>query len=89
MSVFEWFYIFNLDEFLSKDIPIFQASVIFEGYGEKTVTITRGAETGVMIDDVFMILNMNGRNPFRYGERALLLDDDGDVWIGIYKPDEN
>lgn len=86
---FDWYRIFNLEEFEDTGLVSREYTVDLAGIGETTVLVTKGNEIGVLFDDVFMILQLNAQNPVVMDGRALYLDSNGDVQVGIEVPDED
>ena len=88
MGVFNWYRLFNKTDFETNVVgPSKEASVFLTGIGLKKVLITGGIGVGVTIDDVFIPLQLNGKNPTRYGIRAVFVDQNEDVFWGIYNAD--
>lgn len=85
--MFDWYRIFNLQEFLDSGLVSFPATVVLDGIGQRELLIVRGVGVGVQLEDIFLRLDLNGRNPMRFGERAIFLDPNGDVWLGVYRVD--
>lgn len=81
--IYNWFKIFNLVEFEDSLLTSKQYDVILEGYDSNTILVTKGIGTSVNIDDVFLPINLNEKNPFAFEDRAVYLDDNNDVWVGI------
>lgn len=84
---FNWYRLFNHDEFLEQDVPSIEVDVVLQGLGQKSVLITRGVNTSILFEDTFLTIGLNDKNPFRYGEYAVLKDDNEDVWLGVYDAD--
>lgn len=85
---FDWFNIFNLDEFLALNICSRNLTLSLEDHGEKEVLITRGNEISITFEDVLMPISYEDENPFvREGDGdihyAVYKDSDNDVWLGI------
>lgn len=80
---YSWYNIFNLDEFEALDLVSKEYELILEDNGLKTIMVTNGNGVSVLIDDVFLTINLNSRNPFAFEDRAVYLDADNDVWVGI------
>ncbi len=78
-----WYKLFNMTEWLATELVSRNLSVYLDGVGQKEILITQGNETGVMIDDVFLIVNFNDNNPFQFGDRAVYQDENDDVWVGL------
>lgn len=85
--IYDWYNIFNLTEFLAEDLVSKAYEYEFEGADIKTVLVTKGNYTSVLFDDVFLPINLNDRNPFEYEDRAVYLDENQDVWVGILNED--
>lgn len=83
--MFKWYRLFNYTDFVDLNIPSFTAQVFIEGEGLKTILITKGNYVGVTYDGIFLVVNMNNKNPFRLDTHAVYLDDDDVVWLGIYE----
>ena len=84
MSRFDWYRLFNHQEFLNLDVPSAEFDVVLDGVGLKTVLVTRGIATSILFDDTFLTINLNGKNPFRYDTTAVFIDQYDDVWLGVY-----
>lgn len=85
---FDWFNIFNLDEFLALGIPSRNQTLSLEDHGEKDVLITRGNEVSIVFEDVLMPISFEDENPFvREGDGsihyAIYKDVSNDIWLGI------
>lgn len=82
--MFNWFRLFNLDEFLATGLVSKEIDVVLGTFGLKTILITQGVTTSITYDDTLLSIGMNDRNPFRYDQVAVFLDLNRDVWLGIY-----
>lgn len=84
---FNWFKIFNMDEFLALELFSKTYLVILEGVGQRDVLVTRGNEVSIVYDDVLLVVDFEGDNPFvRVGAEntyAVYKDENADVWLGI------
>lgn len=87
MAKFNWYLLFNKQEFDDLDLPSKDFDVDLGEDGIKTVLVTKGNYTSIVVDDVILPINLNDRNPFRFGERAVHLDGNGDVWLGVFSAD--
>lgn len=83
MSKFTYFKTFNVDDFESKELVAFEYEYEFEGFGLKKVFATKGTRLNVMIDDVFLSIELNAKNPFKFEGRAVFISPNNDVYIGI------
>jgi len=83
MNIYDWFKIFNLDEFLATGFVSKTYEYNFVGVGLKDILVTRGNLNSVLFDDVFLAINLNQNNPFELDNRAVYIDSNDDVWVGI------
>lgn len=86
---FQWYKIFNSVEFEALGLPSKTYTQNLEGIGETDVLVTKGDEIGVLFQDVFLVVGLNGKNPFVFEERAVYKNSDDDVFVGIQIEDEN
>lgn len=80
---YNWYNLFNLTDWLATGLVSRTLSVNLDKDGAKEILITQGNETALTFDDVFLILQFNGSNPYARDGRAVYLDENQDVWIGI------
>lgn len=85
--MFNWYRLFNQQEFLDLDLVSVEFDVALEGLGTKNVMIAKGIDVSIFVDGTFLTIGLNGKNPFRYKEYAVFLDDNEDVWLGVYRDD--
>lgn len=85
--MFTWYRLFNFDEFVSLDLVSYEVTISIPDVGEKTILIVKGNLVSVLVDELMLPINLNAVNPFRFGERAIFLDQYGDVHLGIYNAD--
>jgi hypothetical protein len=85
--IYDWYMLFSLPEFLATGLVSKTIDVVLDGVGEKEILVTRGNEIGIQYDDVFMMIDFEGRNPlsvqgdlFTY---AVYKDSDHNIWLGI------
>ncbi len=81
--IFDWYKIFNLDEFEATDLTSKNYEVVLEGLDVRNVLVTKGVGVNVTFDDVFLKIGLNDANPFIFESRAVYLDSNNDVWVGI------
>jgi len=82
MSVYNWYEIFNLDEFEEEDLVSKTYQLTLSGIGLKEILVTKGNNTSIVYDDVFLSINMNDKNPFEFEDHAVYLDSENNVWLG-------
>ena len=80
---YDWYKIFNLTEFQARALTSVEYEVILEDLGLKTILVTKGVKTSVYFDDVFLTVQLNEDNPFEFEDRAVYLDANNDVWVGV------
>lgn len=85
--MFNWYRLINQDEFLASGLPSYKFEVELIGIGLKEIMITHGNFVSILVDDIFLPINLNSKNPYRYGERAVSLDENNDIWVGFYSED--
>lgn len=93
--IFEWFKIFNLDEFEALDLVSKMYTQIIEGIGQKEILVTKGDCVSMLYEGVFLPIQLNDINPFiKDGEGetepnyAVYIDSENNVYLGI-EADEN
>lgn len=79
---YRWFKIFNRTEFEALGLASRTYTKNLQGVGQRDILVTKGALIGVVFDDVFLTLNLNG-NPFAMDDRAIYQDAANDVYVGI------
>lgn len=81
--MFDWFEIFNLQEFLSSGLESKTYEYFLEGIGLESIHVTKGNLVSVTFQDEFMPINFFDNNPYESGDCAVYLDESGAVWLGI------
>ena len=87
--IFNWYLLFNLDEFNALDLVSKVYTVVLEGIGEKSILVTKGNEVSIVYEDVFLPIEFNSQNPFtREGDDdityAVYKDTDSNIYLGIH-----
>jgi hypothetical protein len=87
---YDWYKIANISDLdvAEIDYPSMNYSLILEDVGLVDVMMVKGANYGLIYDDVFLSANMNGENPFAFDGYAIYQDDDDYLWLGIEVEDE-
>lgn len=80
---YDWYKLFNLDDFNATGLTSQTKTVILEGRGQKEVSIFKGIGVSIMYDDVFLTMNLNDANPFAFENKAIYVDGNNDIWLGI------
>jgi len=81
--IFDWYKIFNIDVFDALDLYSEEFQVILQGYAFKTIMVYKGIGYSVLIDGVFLRVDLNAKNPFIFEERAIFVDENDDVFYGV------
>jgi hypothetical protein len=81
---FNWYRLINRQEFIDSELVSVLATVTLIDFGQKEVLVTKGEAVGITIDDVFLPVEMNDKNPYRIGERAVFVDANDDIWLGVF-----
>lgn len=82
MSVYNWYEIFNTDEFDEDDLVSQEYDITLVGIGVKSILVTKGFSYSIVYDDVLLALDMGGDNPFEFGGYAIYRDEGNNVWLG-------
>lgn len=86
---YDWFLIFNIDEFEATGLSSLDLEFELEDYGFKEFLVTRGVEYGIAHEDAFLRVNLEGQNPYAKGDYAVFLDTETqDVYFGFLVPEE-
>lgn len=81
---FKWYRLFNRPEFIAAGLVSFEGTFYDENLQLKNFVVFQGEYTSVLFDDTLLSINLNDKNPFRFGDYAVFLDGNSDVWLGIY-----
>lgn len=79
----QYWKVINKAEFEATGLVSRELDLIMEGVGQKTVLVTKGNVFAITVDDVFLPLGVTNDNPFIIGDRAIALDENGDIYYGI------
>jgi hypothetical protein len=82
-----WYRLVNRQDFIDTGLPSFEAKVNLESIGETTVIVTRGVGVSLFFQDAFLPVNLNGKNPFRFGLHSVYVDQNDDLWLGVIGED--
>lgn len=81
--IYDWYRIFNADEFLDLDLVEKTYVVNLEGVGEVSVRACIGSGLAIVYDDVFLPLDLDLGNPVSMDGYAAYRKENGDVYLGI------
>lgn len=79
---YKWYNLFNLDDWLETGLVSRTLSVVLDEIGPKEILLTQGNETGLVIDDTFLAVEMGGDNPFWRDGWGVFIDEDSNIWLG-------
>lgn len=80
--IYDWYKIFNKTEFEALDLVSKNYQVELEERGLKNILVTKGIGVSVLIDTVFLMLQLNDKEPFQFEGMAIDIDENNDVWVG-------
>lgn len=82
--MYKWFKIFNNTEFLATGLVSRTYTFNLETVGQKDILATNsGDNVGITYNGKFLIIGLNGNNPFSFEGHAVYLDSNNDVFLGI------
>jgi hypothetical protein len=81
--IYDWYQIFNYDEFMALDLPSKEYEFVLQDIGLRTILVTKGVGVGVLYDEVFLLVDLNGYNPFSFDGYAVYKDSNNNVWLGV------
>ncbi|MDR2426821.1 MAG: hypothetical protein LBD46_06575 [Endomicrobium sp.] len=84
--MWQWYRIFNLNDFDALSVPDYTFSIELEGKGFQTFRIIKGLLYSVIVDGIFLTPFLNGRNGFEKDNKSAYIDEDNNLWVG-YAPE--
>ncbi len=81
--MFDWYKIFNKNEFLALGLVSRTISASLEERGTKDILVCLGNELSIKFEDVFLTVKFNDKNPFQVGSYSIYIDELSDVWLGF------
>lgn len=85
--IYDWYKILNRAEFLATGLPSRTVELILGDLGLKEILVTIGNYFSITYDDVMLSIELDGKNPFEFEDRAIYVDAADDVWLGIKNED--
>lgn len=78
-----WYKLFNASEV--KNLPYIERSFELENYGTVNVRLCKATYFSLVINERFLPVNLNGRNPFisQDGKYGAVLDENNMIWLGV------
>lgn len=80
---YEWYPIFNYNDFLDTDLVSRKYTLTLEDIGEKDILVTRGNLLSILYEGVFLSINLNDRSPFYFEGYGVFAASDGQVYLGV------
>lgn len=80
---YDWYQIFNLDDFNDMGLVSKTYTYILQSLGEKDFLVTKGNLVGITYEGVYLPISMNDINPFEFEDFAIYKNADNDVFWGI------
>lgn len=81
--IYDWFRIFNLDEFLALNLVSRTYELELQDYGIKQFLVVKGEHVSIVHDGHMLVLNLNGKNPVKMGKYVAQVTEENDVYLGI------
>lgn len=84
--MFDWYKIFNLQEFLDLGLVSRTYTYFFEGLGERSVLVTKGNTVGLTFDGEFLpieFIDLYDSGKYVSGSYAIEKHSNGDIYLGI------
>jgi hypothetical protein len=85
--IYDWYFIFNSDDFDDLDLVSQTLTLDLDGIGEKDILVTKGINYAITYEGVFLSLELNDKNPFEFDSLAIYRDAYNNVWLGILNAD--
>ncbi len=82
-----WFNVYNKTTFEAEDIPSKNLTLDLGDFGQQEVMITKGNHIGIFVAGVFLMLGLEDLNPFYFEGLLAYLDEDDEIFLGIYSED--
>jgi hypothetical protein len=81
--MFDWYKIFNLDEFNALGLVSKTYQYYFDDLGLQSILVTKGNLVSMTYDGELLPIEFMDMNPFQSGSYAVFIDTDDNVWLGI------
>ncbi len=83
--MWQWYKIFNLNDFDKLSVPDYTFVLELEDRGLQTYRICKGFEYSVIVDGIYLTPFLNGKNGFAKNRRSAYVDDKRNLWVGYYE----
>lgn len=80
---FDWYKIFNINEFNLLNVFSKTYRLNLQPLGQKDILVTKGNKYGILYQDVFLVAELNQKNPFVKDGFAIAVAENNDVYLGI------
>jgi len=80
---FDWYSLFNLQEFLDTGLVSRVLSVTLTGIGDAEIVIVRANQVSILYDGVLLPVEFAEENPYVFDGYAVYRGDDDTIWLGI------
>lgn len=81
--MFDWYRIFNVNEFEALGLISKTYTLELEGLGFKDILVTKSNFLSLTYEGVFLSVGLNDRNPFSMDGFAVYKNDNDDIFLGI------
>lgn len=81
--MWQWFKVFNVDEFNKWDVPDIYLKLNLRGLGEQEIVVARGFKTSILFLGYWLVPGLNNRNGFSVRDKvSAYIDDENTLWVG-------
>lgn len=84
---YDWYLIFNQTEFLALDLVSKEYVLDLQDIGQKTIKAFSGNLISICYEGVFLSVNLNQKNPFKFDSHAVYIDENQNVYLGVLVED--
>lgn len=82
--MWQWYKIYNLDNFDELNVADYTFDIELEGRGVCIFRICKGNFYAVIVDGVYLVPFLNGKNGFNMDNRSAYIDAKRNLWVGYY-----
>ncbi len=80
---YKWYYVMNTSDLRTSDLGSRTYTLVLDGIGQKDILVTLGSLLGITYDGIFLTVNLNEKNPFKFDSHAIYIDELNQVWLGF------
>lgn len=81
--IYDWFFIFNSDDFDATGLTSKTYTVTLDGIGQVDILVTKANFTSILYAGEFLPIGLNDKNPFEFENFAVFKDETNQVWLGV------